>query len=170
MIELNINEDFCLEKSLDYLKKDDDKFNNYALQNLFKLNDIKAIEFLVESAEKNNISSIRMIQFSEYNAFNGYEIIEKLFNLIYNKEFDRFEYNNYSSFLKTYITNLSVEKEKYEEIINILNKIKSKLKEYGADLFHINLLIDDVKDSYFNSQSNAFNFQEAYNRVNEITN
>lgn len=168
MLKLGINKDFCLDKSIEYINSEEVTFKSNALENLFKLNDIRAIEYLVDSAERKNLSSIRMIQYANYNAFKDYDIIERLFNLIYSKEFDRLEYGDYSSFLKTYISNLSVEEEKYNSIIDLLLNIKKRLKDYGADLFYINLLIDDVSDSYINSQSNVFNFEEAFKRMNEL--
>ncbi|WP_420572928.1 NACHT domain-containing protein [Kordia sp.] len=165
LVKKDIHIDFCLEKSLEYLGNEDDRFNEYAIGVLFKLNHIRGIEYLVEFAEKGKAISVRMINSMNYDVFSEYEIIERLFDIIYNQKIDRFEFSDYSTLFRNYLYNLSIDEDKYKQIIKNLEKIKDS----ESDLFHISRLIDDVKDNYFNSKSKPLSFEEALSKIKELS-
>lgn len=161
MLKLNINRDFCREKAIEYLENDNERFVIDALRVLLQLNEAKAFDYVLMSLKKGYTPSFHGMRFSNFNNINGIENLIELFDLIYNKEIDRFESNYYKDFFKTIISNLSLNEEDFVQIQAILNTIKKSLVDNESDLFYINILIDDSNNSYINYKSKPYTFQKA---------
>ncbi|WP_299440094.1 hypothetical protein [uncultured Aquimarina sp.] len=170
LTEFNREQGFCVDRSLEYLHTNNDTFKTNALKTLFLNNKIEAIEYLVSALENGlKIPTIRSYKFANYNVVNDYNIIELLFDLIYDKEFDDFERNDYRSFLTKYLENLVIKGDKeYAMVMQVLNKIKEELKGENKDLYHINILIDEVNYSFYLSKSKPYELNEALKYVNDI--
>lgn len=161
MLKLEINIDFCREKAIEYLDSDNERYIVDALKVLLQLNDAKAFDYVLKSLKKGYTPSFHGMRFSNFNNINGIENLIELFDLIYNKEIDRFESNYYRDFYKTIISNLSLNEESFTQIQAILSKIKKSLVDNDSDLFYINILIDDSINSYINFKSKPYTFQKA---------
>ena len=161
MLKLDINIDFCIEKAIEYLESDNERYIVDALKVLLQLNQAKAFDYVLKSLKKGYTPSFHGMRFSNFDNINGIESLIELFDLIYNQEIDRFESNYYRDFYKTIISNVSLTEEGFTQIQAILNQIKKSLIDNGSDLFYINILIDDSINSYINFKSKPYTFKKA---------
>ena len=161
--------DFCVQKALEYLKNDDERYNTNALELLFKFNQAVATDYLLDFLRNGIGFSVRHLSFSNYNVIDNYDKLEVLFDEFYNERFDQFESHSLRTFYNSYISNLSKTEVGYKNTLKVLERIKKKLREKKADLFYINLLMDDSKNSYINSKSNPYNFVNAKRVANNIS-
>ncbi len=161
MIKLDINKSFCIDKAIEYLESEKERFKIDALKVLIELNDANAFSFILKSLRNGLAHSFHGIVFSKFNNIDKKEDLIELFDLIYNKEIDQFESSYYREFYKTIIVNLSITDEDFTQIQAILNKIKQSLIKTKSDLFYINLLIDDSINNHTNSKSKPYNLRNA---------
>ncbi|MCX7551545.1 NACHT domain-containing protein [Xanthomarina sp. F2636L] len=162
MIDMELFPEYCKKTSLDYLETGDDTHRLDALNVLFELNDPIAIKYLISFLEDNTIVSLMNVKLLNYSSISDFSILETLFKLIYDdKILDDFESSRYREFIMNYISNISRSKDGFDNVNLILNKRKEKLANKGEDLFYINLLIDKSENSYINSNSKPYLFEEA---------
>lgn len=178
LMKLNKKErDFCKEKAIEYLelKVEEDKkhFLSQALGILFELNCREVLNYVLKSPEQDLLSWVNESKFSNYSIIEDYNILEKLFYMIYNKDVDEIKSSSYISFFNRYVFNLSkASDESYSKIQQIFLGIKSKLTSEISDnqLFYVNHLIENSTKSYINSKSKPMKFDEALRKVEEIIN
>lgn len=176
MVDLNIENDFCFERAIEYLESEIDDEKNYyysnALAILFQLNKFEALEYVNTFLVNERSPSLKEDSFTNYDVIKDYSILEYLFEKIYMGDRDRISFSGLSSFLTTYISNLSKTKMGFDKTQDTLNKIKIELTQIISDhgLFYINLLIDTSNNSYINSRSKPLTFKEALLKVEEILN
>ena len=170
LIKYNKETEFCVNRSIEYLNSENTDFNSAALQTLFMRNSIEAINYMIKYLNEGTIiNSLRTLKFEKYNAIDDFKVIRELFDLIYNKEIDEFDRNDYRSFLSKYIANVSQKGEdEFNSTLEELKQIREEITETGKDLFHINLLIDDMEYNYYLSKSKPYEFQEALIYVNTM--
>jgi len=159
MIKLGIETSFCIDKAIEYLESENERFNVDALKVLVALNNPKAFSFILKSLRIGLVYSFHGIAFSKFNNIDKKEDLIELFDLIYNKEIDQFESSYYKEFYKSIIVNLSITDEEFTQIQIILNKIKQSLIKTKSDLFYVNLLIDDSINSHINSKSKPYSLR-----------
>jgi hypothetical protein len=161
MLKLEINKDFCVEKAIEYLESDNDRYIVNALKVLLQLNHTKAFNYILKGLKKGYTPSFHGMPFSNYSNINELENLIEMYNLIYNNEIDQFESSYYREFYKAIISNLSLTEESFTKIQAILITIKESLLKKDSDLFYINILIDDSINSFINSKSKPYTFQKA---------
>lgn len=176
LLEEGEEKEFCIKKAISYLEnieKDNQKyFVSNALNVLFQLNSLEAVEYYEKFLNLDLYAFAYANYFSNYNVIKNYKVLESLFDRIYlDVEFDRI-LSNAASFLNQYVYNLSREDSSFKEVQSVLCNIKNKLLSESNDhgVFHINLLIDHSNNSYINSKSKPFSFNEALRKVNKILN
>tara|TARA_R110002049_G_scaffold171851_1_gene338673 strand:+ start:172 stop:4323 length:4152 start_codon:yes stop_codon:yes gene_type:complete len=164
LLEDNSNNKYCSNKALSYLKSDETKFKNFALQILMKVNHpyiLEYIKFLLKNNNTHLMDKSDFLESENYSFYKNGEIIPELFNLIYQKEWKNFRDVYYiKNFYNSYIQNLSKQKKYFVIVQNELNNIlDSKLSK--DEIFHINILLDSCSDSYINTLSKPMNLEEA---------
>ncbi|MCF1191745.1 NACHT domain-containing protein [Mangrovimonas sp. AS39] len=169
MLKLNVNIAFCKEMAIEYLESGKDRYTINALDVLMKLNDPEAFEFILKSLKKGLTPSFHGIKYSSFDSINNFEDLVELFDIVYNKEIDKFETSYYRDFYKMLITNLSISEENFTRIQAILNQIKQNLIKSDSDLFYINLLIDDSINSHINSKSKPYSLKAAKKKAIRLT-
>jgi hypothetical protein len=95
-------------------------------------------------------------------------VLELLFDEFYNDKLDNFESHQLRTFYNSYVSNLSMEEESFYQTQAVLKRIKEKLIKKESDLFYINLLIEDSKNSYINSKSKPYGFLDARRIANNV--
>ena len=169
MLKLNINIPFCKEKAIEYLEEGNERYTINALDVLLKLNDSEAFKFILKNLKKGFTPSIHGMKYNNFNSLNNIQDLVELFDIIYNKEFDKFESSYYKDFYKMLISNLSIKDEDFVKVQAVLNEIKQTLKKSKSDLFYINLLIDDSIYSHINSKSKPYSLKTAMEKALSLT-
>tara|TARA_R110001583_G_scaffold70457_2_gene199394 strand:- start:48 stop:3620 length:3573 start_codon:yes stop_codon:yes gene_type:complete len=171
LVKNNWEEEFCINKSLEYLKSNEDKFKSDALNVLLQLNDNNAIDYLLKFLKDNSLSSLRFLNNKNFYNIKNYENLDSLYFIFHSENIDRFDSHFARSFYNNLILSL-IEKEdgSFSEIMKILNKIREQIKKDKSDLFYINLLINDVQNAYINSNSKPFELKKAILKANKILN
>lgn len=159
---------FCIEKALKYLKTGNNNFLPEALEILFIHNHKDAIQYLIKHIEIEPISNVRFISFGNYSAIKDFAVLPKLYEICYGFDQEAYESHLLRTFYNSYISNLSKTEESFIVVQEILLKIKEKLESKNTDLFYINMLIEDSRNSYVNSKSKAYSFPEALKKVEEL--
>jgi len=163
MSKYGLNNDFCIDAALSYLNGQGDRYRINAFDVLFQNNRIEAIDELIRILEeKTGIPSLRFIKLDDYDAIEDYDCIERLFDMIYNKDFDDIEEHYYQGFFISYLSNIIKKANPApKQVFDILERIKTNLRESGSDLFYINLVIENIKDEYILSKNRAYTIDEA---------
>ncbi|WP_309640935.1 hypothetical protein [Flavobacterium sp.] len=174
MMDFKLEPEFCIKKAIEFLEAEIDPEKNYyysnALAILFELNSLNALKYLFSFLNQKSIPSLKENSYTHYNTIADYNILEKLFKIIYLEDRGHIGFSGLSSFLTTYVSNLSKSTEGYKKTFAKLIEIKAKLETAKSDtgIFYINKLIDDATDGYVNSKSKALNFREALSKVEQI--
>jgi len=160
---------FCIDKSKDYLKSDENKFKTDALNVLLQLNDSNAIDYLLKYLKSNSISSLRFLNNKYFYNIKNYENLYSMYFMFYSENIDRFDFHYAHSFYNNLILRL-IEKGNgsFKEIIKILYKIKKQIKDDKSDMFYIHVLINDAKNAHINSNSKPFELKQAIIKANRI--
>ncbi|OIQ23827.1 NACHT domain-containing NTPase [Lacinutrix sp. MedPE-SW] len=169
MQKLNINIPFCKEKAIEYLESGNERYTINALDVLLNLNDSEAFKFILKNLKKGFTPSFHGMKYSSFNNISDIQDLTELFDIIYNKEFDKFESNYYRGFYKMLISNLSIKEEDFVKVQAVLNEIKQSLIKSESDLFYINLLIDDSINSHINSKSKPYRLKAAKEKALTLT-
>ena len=174
LMNMGVEKEYCIAKAIECLETEN--HNNYnfisdAISILFKLEQKSAIDYHCDMLEKDIEYSLKNDCYTNYKEIQNYDILEKLFRQTYNPSTsERIIYSIATSFLTTYVSNLSKEDESYKKVEIALKNIKDKLEiqKNDSNIFHINLLIESSNNSYINSKSKALNFNEALKKVEEL--
>ncbi len=174
MMDAKLEPEFCTQKALEYLEFEINNEKNYYYSNalgiLFELNELDALKYVFAFLDLKSVPSLKDSSYLHYNAIDDYTVLDKLFQAIYLEDRDRIGFSGLSSFLSTYISNLSKSDEGYKKVSEKLNEIKARLETEKSDtgLFFINKLIDDATNGYVNSKSVALSFRDALVKVEQI--
>ncbi|AXT63098.1 hypothetical protein D1816_23030 [Aquimarina sp. AD10] len=170
LMDLNKEQDFCVDRSIEYLGLEGEIHNTNALQVLFLSNRIEAIRYIIDVMDRDEeILSIRSFNFENYNIIEDYNMIRQLFEIIHQTDFDDFERSSYKAFLSEYLINIVRKGDiEYNRVMQILNGIKDRLIAEDNDLFHVNMLIDEVNYNYYFSKSDPYEFEEAFSCISEL--
>lgn len=163
-----LQRDYCIKKSIEYLESLKDAFSSEALTILFIHNHPKAIGFLIKILKSKPDSSVRFINLNNYSHIDDYKILDELYALCYLTSDDGYESHLLRGFYSNYISNLSKNKEGYEKVRILLEEIKQRLLDKDDELFYINLLIVESKNSYINSKSKPMDFPSALAQTNKL--
>lgn len=172
-----LDNNFILNASLEYLKTDEVNFVEDALNILFSLNSNLALQNYYDYLKK-TISLNRDSSGSYPNDVLNYTnlkelyLIEGLFNLIYSK----YEYNSFylhlsRKFMSALTANLSQTEEGYNELMAIFKSIKEGLalekfsEAIDYKIYYINDLINISNNSQLKSKSGKLSFDEAVNKL-----
>lgn len=169
LVELQRESKFCVNKAMEYLDLEEDRYRVDAIQTLFMLNNQNALPCLIKLLNKGIVPSFDYIKFNNFNNVLDLNELKTFFNLIYKSEFDRFESHIYRNFFNYLITIFSVKEDTFELVQSILIEIKEDLMNQGSDLFYINRLIDDSLDSFINSKSAIYTFEKALSTIKELS-
>ncbi|RXG15245.1 NACHT domain-containing protein [Leeuwenhoekiella aestuarii] len=161
MLKLDFEKEFCIQKALEYLESKKERFRTDAFAILVEQNHPKAYNFMMEALVVNKPYPMHSIKFSHFNEIKSFTDLAKIYNLIYNEKLDQFESSYYKEFYRSLIMNLSARETIFNHVQEVLLEIKKSLEKNKADLFYINLLIDDSKGAYISSKSTPFTFIEA---------
>ncbi|MCF2218331.1 hypothetical protein H9Q08_03355 [Chryseobacterium sp. PS-8] len=181
MIEKNINENFILGITNQYLaeKKDPFVFASDALNVLFHCNAEGTL--LTYSGLLRNFSrTVRDDYRDDYNVkdISNYKRLDELpalveiFEIAYDETLkkDTFDFHHSQNLLKALISGLSDTENGYKAIQSVLCDLKSKISDDDNKFFYVNMLIDDSQLSYYTSISKPFTFKEAKNYLDNIEN
>lgn len=182
MISYNLEPDFCYEKSLEFLSL---KLNSHlenqlyearAINNLFRLNKIEAIKIILEDLKSNGLDNskrggrfIDMKSYTNYNVIDNYEDLRVLFNEIYRDDIsDRYVGNDYRTFFRQYILNLTTKYEGYKNTKVIMENIKEEKEKTKEELFYINLILEEIENNYYSSNTKPYKFNDALHLANSL--
>ena len=172
ILTLKNEEDFCINKAIEYLSQADgivkDYFVSNAMQVLFYFKSMKALEAYLSLPN----FDFHGVNFSDYSTIEDYSILETLFFKIFKEVYDKPDFSYGTSFFTAYVSNLSKKnKISYDKTLEVLHSIRGKLIHENSDtrLFNVNYLIDTSKNSYINSKSVPLSFKEALGKVESIT-
>ena len=174
LMTLKIEQNFCEQKAIEYLETEiEDEKNHYAtsaLSILFELNSLSALNYISNFLDKNQLPSLNQASYTNYDVVENYGIIKSLFRKVYTNDSAKFGFNGLENFISTYVSNLSKDKNSFDQTLAVLNSIRSEAKEQNSDteLYHVNHLLDKSKNSYINSQSKALSFNDAFLKVAEL--
>ena len=183
MISYNLELEFCYEKSLEFLNSnsnthlDNQLFEAKALNNLFRLNKVEAIKIVLEDIESNGLDNskrggrfIDMKSYTNYNAFDNYNDLKVLFTEIYRDDIsDRYVGNDYRTFFRQYLLNLTSNYDGFKNIKHLLVGIKEEKEKQKEELFYVNLILEEIENNYYSSQTKPYEFEEALKFVNNLT-
>jgi hypothetical protein len=168
MIKNNIRTELCINKALELLNSENQaSFYSFdALLILFQFNRPEAIVQYYKMLERGE----RNLSFHTAYSVVNYEILEKLFFVIFRKNYRENMFNYSIEFIKSYISNLSQKEEDFLNTQNVLQCIKSGLikAEHDVEIFYINLLIDISKKSHYNFKSRPLEFAEAFKKAEQL--
>lgn len=161
LMEKGMEENYCLDKSLNYLDKGGEYITN-ALKVIFELNKKEGVLYVLQSLETSKIVSLQTIDFGNYDAFVDTDLIERLYFKIYRLDFDRFESHHYRRFYSTYLSNLVRDgKVEIEDVLSVLERIKKELILLGDDRYYLNSLMREVRNANFYSEIKSYTFFSA---------
>ncbi|MDR6513689.1 NACHT domain-containing protein [Chryseobacterium camelliae] len=171
--ENEMDNEFILEASLNYLENQDLNFISDAVNILFYLNHNKALHYYFNSLErlvslKSDSSGFFPKDVIKYKNLNELDLYESLFNLIYKPSaFQAFYLYQSRNFMNALTANLSMDDQAHHLVINKLLGIKAKIEmlqdkdELDHKIFYINALIDFSNNSHLKSKSTELTFDEA---------
>ena len=171
---MGLEKEYCISKAIECLETENQNNYNFrsdALSILFQLNQKKAVEYHYNMLENDFENSLKNNCYTNYKEIEDYNILEKLFRQAYNSSnSERRIFSIATSFLTTYVSNLSKKDESYKKVEIVLKKLKEEfeIEKNGSNIFYINLLIDSSNNSYINSKSKALNFNEALKKVETL--
>ncbi|WCC43303.1 hypothetical protein PJJ26_05620 [Tenacibaculum finnmarkense] len=182
MLFYNIEHEFCYKESLDFFNfKPNTEIENQlyevkALNNLFKLNKIEAIRIFLKDLQSNRLDSLKrdgeylkISNYKSYNVIDDYNMLEILFKEIYKDDFsDTYLLNNYKTFFKQYVFNLSSNDDGYKKVKTILGKIRLEKESNKEELFDVNSILENLENNYYSSKTKSYLFNEALNFVNKL--
>jgi hypothetical protein len=182
MISYNLELEFCYEKSLEFLNLElnthleNKLFEARAINNLFRLNKVEAIRVILEDLKSNGLdkskrggSFIDMKSYTNYDVIDNYEDLKVLFIEIYRDDIsDRYVGNDYRTFFRQYILNLTSNYEGYKNIKIIMENIKNQIEQRKEELFYINLILEEIENNYYSSKTKPYKFDEALTLVNDM--
>ena len=174
LMKMEVEKKYCISKAIECLETENQNnynFKSAAISILFQLDQKIAVENYYNLLENNFESSLKEYCYTNYKEIEEYDILEKLFRLIYNpSNSERRIYSGATSFLTTYVCNLSKDDDSYNKVVIILKKLKKEfeIEKNDSNVFYINLLIESSNNSYINSKSKALNFNEALKKVEEL--
>lgn len=161
MLKLDFEKEFCTQKALEYLENKKERFRTDAFAVLMEQNHPMTYKYMMDALITKKPFSLHSIKFSHFDEIRLISDLSKIYNLIYREELDEFESSYYKEFYRSLIMNLSTRNADFEKVQEVLIEIKKSLEKNKADLFFINLLIDDSKSAYISSKSKPFSFREA---------
>ena len=171
LINNDVEKEFCLQTAISYLDSDD--LENYypeALEVLFLFNDERAMKYLINFIKEQSASRIRFVSFGNYSAITDYSILSKIYFIFYRDQESNYENHYLRNFFNTYIINLSKNDSGFIKVQEQLKIVKDKNSKEKQDLFYINLLIEDSKNSYIKFKSKPYSFELAYSKANKLLN
>ncbi|TSE07929.1 NACHT domain-containing protein [Aquimarina algiphila] len=168
LVERKEEKVLCIQLAHEYLDSGKDIFISNAIKVLFYWKESDAIRELIKVVDKGLLRVLSDNKFNDYDAVESYDIIEELYEVFYISPTEGLEGNFGKTFTQTYISNLSVSDEGYEGVQSVLQRINTRLKDSGDDLFYINLLIDKSKNRHVISKSESYNFKKALKIVEQL--
>ncbi|MEO8235766.1 MAG: hypothetical protein ABI549_10165 [Flavobacterium sp.] len=174
LMNMGVEKEYCISKAIECLGTENQNNYNFksdAISILFQLDQKSAVEYHYNMLESDFENSLKNNCYTNYKEIEDYGVLEKLFRQAYNSSNSKRRiYSIATSFLTTYVSNLSKEDESYEKVERVLKKLKDELEieKNDSNIFFINLLIESSNNSYINSKSKALDFNEALKKVESL--
>ncbi|RKS01457.1 NACHT domain-containing NTPase [Flavobacterium sp. 102] len=171
IIKNNLAQEFALSTANKYLLSKEETFMFNALGILFKYNQPEALEIFYDFVKNNLGDSIKQEYYINYDNERGIKMIAKFYSLLYqeNTKEDIFKNHYAKELIRHYINMISGKSETtFKDVQGILNKIKRGLKKRENEMFYINVLITDSKNSFINFKSRPMEFVDAKAKVDKL--
>lgn len=176
MKEKSIGMDFLHQLAKDYIANGNEHYFSNALDLLFYLNDLEALDVYLKFLRKFavNATDLRddfLLNTSNFQNFEKLNLLKEIFDIIYDeKNKGTFDYHHSKANLENLISNLSYTKEGYNAVQKVLKEIKFGINNKESKFFYINHLIDSSEQTYYNSLVIPLSFSEAKEIVNKKNN
>ena len=176
MKEKSIGMDFLHQLAKDYIANGNEHYFSNALDLLFYLNDLEALDVYLKFLRKfavnaTDLSDDFLLNTSNFQNFEKLNLLKEIFDIIYDeKNKGTFDYHHSKANLENLISNLSYTKEGYNAVQKVLKEIKFGINNKESKFFYINHLIDSSEQTYYNSLVIPLSFSEAKEIVNKKNN
>jgi len=167
MKEKSIGKDFLHQLAKDYIERGDENYFSNALDLLFYLNDLEALDVYLKflrkfSVNATDLSDDFLLNTSNFQNFEKLNLLKEIFDIIYDeKNKGTFDYHHSKANLENLISNLSYTKEGYNAVQKVLKEIKFGINNKESKFFYINHLIDSSEQTYYNSLAKPLTFHQA---------
>jgi len=167
MKEKSIGKDFLHQLAKDYIERGDENYFSNALDLLFYLNDLEALDVYLKflrkfSVNATDLSDDFLLNTSNFQNFEKLNLLKEIFDIIYDeKNKGTFDYHHSKVNLENLISNLSYTKEGYNAVQKIIKEIKIVINNKESKFFYINHLIDLSEQTYYNSLAKPLTFHQA---------
>lgn len=167
MKEKSIGKDFLHKLAKDYIERGDENYFSNALDLLFYLNDLEALDVYLKflrkfSVNATDLSDDFLLNTSNFQNFEKLNLLKEIFDIIYDeKNKGTFDYHHSKVNLENLISNLSYTKEGYNAVQKIIKEIKIVINNKESKFFYINHLIDLSEQTYYNSLAKPLTFHQA---------
>ena len=167
MKEKSIGKDFLHKLAKDYIESGDENYFSNALDLLFYLNDLEALDVYLKflrkfSVNATDLSDDFLLNTSNFQNFEKLNLLKEIFDIIYDeKNKGTFDYHHSKVNLENLISNLSYTKEGYNAVQKIIKEIKIVINNKESKFFYINHLIDLSEQTYYNSLAKPLTFHQA---------
>jgi hypothetical protein len=167
MKEKSIGMDFLHQLAKDYIANGNEHYFSNALDLLFYLNDLEALDVYLKFLRKfavnaTDLSDDFLLNTSNFQNFEKLNLLKEIFDIIYDeKNKGTFDYHHSKANLENLISNLSYTKEGYNAVQKVLKEIKFGINNKESKFFYINHLIDSSEQTYYNSLAKPLTFHQA---------